>query len=82
MNHATRGCLCSNASEIVATHFATIEATVMLPKTKILILDQPSATHPHFLTNLPFRDFPNYFNHESWFTIWENSEKAGLSKWG
>jgi hypothetical protein len=27
-------------------------------------LDQPSATHPPFLTNLPFRDFPNYFNHE------------------
>ena len=22
-----------------------------------------------FLTNLPFHDFPNYFNHESWFTI-------------
>ena len=22
-----------------------------------------------FWTNLPFHDFPNYFNHESWFTI-------------
>jgi len=22
-----------------------------------------------FLTNLPFHDFSNYFNHESWFTF-------------
>jgi len=22
-----------------------------------------------FLTNLPFHDFANYFNHESWFTF-------------
>jgi len=34
------------------------------------------------LTNLPFHDFPKYFNHDSWFTVWENREKAGLSKTG
>ncbi len=34
------------------------------------------------LTNLPFHDFPNHFNHKSWFTILGNREKAGLSKLG
>ena len=31
--------------------------------------NQPSATHPPFLTNLPFHDFPKYFNHYWWFTV-------------
>jgi hypothetical protein len=35
-----------------------------------------------FLTNLPFHDFPNYFNHESWFTILVKSRKGRFVKKG
>jgi hypothetical protein len=45
-------------------------------------MEPPSATHPHFLTNLPFRDFPNHFNHESWFTILGKSRKGRFVKKG
>jgi hypothetical protein len=35
-----------------------------------------------FLTNLPFHDFPNYFNHESWFTFLGKSCKGRFVKKG
>ena len=44
---------------------------------------QPTADIDPVLTNLPFHDFPNYFNHESTIsgsTFWENREKAGFVK--
>ena len=62
--------------------FATM--ILMHPDNKIVSF-AAVGNSPPFLTNLPFHDFPNYFNQESWFTMlqfWENHEKAGLSKMG
>jgi len=37
---------------------------------------------PPFLTNLPFQDFPKYFNHDSWFTVLGKSWKGRFVKNG